>query len=40
MEILIISSSLKDFWDFHNGPVTKIPYSQCNGAGFDPWSGN
>ena len=30
----------KEKRDFAGGPVAKIPYSQCRGPGFDPWSGN
>ena len=26
--------------DFPGGPVVKTPRSQCEGPGFDPWSGN
>ena len=26
--------------DFPGGPVAKIPYSQCRGPVFNPWSGN
>ena len=25
--------------DFPGGPVAKIPWSQCRGLGFNPWSG-
>ena len=26
-------------WDFHGGPVVKIPHLHCRGWGLDPWSG-
>ena len=24
-------------WEFPGGPVVRIPRSQCQGPGFDPW---
>ena len=33
-------SKINDLWDFPDGPVVKMPRSQCRGPGFDPWSGN
>ena len=30
---------ISQVWDFPDGPVTKTPSSQCQGPGFNPWSG-
>ena len=31
---------VKEAWGLPGGPVAKTPCSQCQGPGFDPWSGN
>ena len=27
-------------WNYPGGPVARTPHPQCQGPGFDPWSGN
>lgn len=30
----------RSYNEFPSGPVVRILHSHCQGAGFDPWSGN